>query len=119
MEEKELVPTPNNRIFRNKEFILTFPMQVRYLAKTNNLLADWLSRNPQPTQESVNLPRFEGTVALVYEGAPLDKKVLEVIDYGTTDEDYTAILQILNEGGTSEVWGTITPPRHTKKYGIS
>ena len=65
LEEKELVPIPNSRIFRNKEFLLTFPLKIRYLKKEQNLLADWLSRRPQPTQEADHIPRFEGTVALV------------------------------------------------------
>ena len=33
LERKELVPTPNNRTFRSKESTLTYPIQIRYLAK--------------------------------------------------------------------------------------
>ena len=42
LEARELVPTPNSRILCNTEFLLSFPLQVKYLPKEDNLLADWL-----------------------------------------------------------------------------
>ena len=99
LESRELVPTPNSRVLRNTEFLLSFPLQVKYLPKESNLLADWLSRNPLPAPASGLLPRFEGTVALVYEGMPLDKLLLDLIEECNRDEEYSAVLQVINEGG--------------------
>ena len=97
LETRELEPTPNNRLLRNKEFLLSFPLKVKYLPKDQNLIADWLSRKPQPTEVPGLLPRFEtGTVALVYEGNPLDKKLLDLIDACNQDDNYCSILQVLN-----------------------
>ena len=62
------------------------------------MLADWLSRKPQPSQVPDLLPRFEGTVAVVYKGMPLDKKLLDLIDVCTHDDDYSSVLQVCNEG---------------------
>ena len=93
-----MVPSANSRVFRNKEYLLTFPLKIRYLQKEKNLLADWLSRNPQPTQEAEYQPHFEGTVALIYEGVPLDKKVLETIEAAVADDDYSAVVEVINEG---------------------
>ena len=98
LEDKELVPSANSRLFRNKEYLLTFPLKIRYLQKEKNLLADWLSRKPQSHQEAEHLPRFEGTIALVYEGAPLDRKVLDTIECAVVDNDYSAVVEVLNEG---------------------
>ena len=101
LESRELDPTPNNRILRNTEFLLSFPLKIKYLAKDRNLLADWLSRKPQPTQVPDLLPRFEGAgaIALVYEGMPLDKKLTDLIDACSMDDNYASILQVVNEGG--------------------
>ena len=52
-----------------------------------------------PAPASGLLPRFEGTVALVYEGMPLDKLLLDLIEECNQDEDYSAVLQVVNEGG--------------------
>ena len=73
-------------------------MKIRYLQKEKNLLADWLSRKPQSTQEAEYLPRFEGTVALIYDGAPLDRKVLDTIEAAVADDDYSAVVEVINEG---------------------
>ena len=70
---------------------------IKYLAKDKNLLADWLSRKPQPTQVPDLLPWFEGTIALVYEGF-LDKKLTDLIDACSMDDNYASILQVINEG---------------------
>ena len=45
------------------------------------------------------IPRFDGTVALVYDGMPLDKLLLDLIDAAHADDDYNALLQVVNEGG--------------------
>merc|ERR1711954_182259 len=100
LESRELDPTPNNRILRNTDFLLSFPLKIKYLAKDKNLLADWLSRKLQPTQVPDLLPRFEGTIALVYEGMPLDKKLIDLIDACSMDDNYASILQVINEGGS-------------------
>ena len=34
----------------------------------------------------------------MYEGVPLDRKVLDIIEFGATDDEYTAVLQVLHEG---------------------
>ena len=99
LETRELVPTPNNRLLRNTEFLLSFPLKIKYIPKDANLIANWLSRKPQPSTVSDLLPRFDGTVALVYEGMPLDKKLLDLIDACNNDDDYISVLQVLNEGG--------------------
>jgi hypothetical protein len=100
LETRALEPSPNNRLLRNKEYLLSFPLTVKYLPKEQNLIADWLSRKPQPTEIPGLLPRFEtGTVALVYEGLPLDKKLLDLIEVANQDDAYCSILQVLNEGG--------------------
>ena len=114
LEDKELVPIANNQIFRNKESLLTFPLKVRYLKKEQNLLADWLSRTPQSTQEADHLHRFEGTVALIYEGAPLDKKVLDMIDCAVADDEYSAIVQVVNQGADLRGLGDDHPAKAFK-----
>ena len=47
------------------------------------------------------MPRFEGagTIALVYEGMPIDKKLVDLIDACAMDNNYASILQVVNEGG--------------------
>ena len=92
LESRELEPTPNNRIFRNTEFLLSFPLKIKYISKDRNILADWLSRKPQPTQVPDLLPRFEGTIAMIYEGLPLDKKLLDLIEVCTSDDNYASVL---------------------------
>ena len=99
LESRELVPTPNSRLLCNTEYLLSFPLKVKYLPKDSNLLADWLSRKPQPAPSPDLLPRFEGTVALVYEGMPLDKLLLDLIEAGNADEAYSSVIQVVNEGG--------------------
>ena len=87
LEARELVPTPNSPFLRNTEYLLSFPLKVQYLPKESNLLADWRSRNPKPAPVSDLIPRFEGTVALVYEGMPLDKLLLDLIEECNRNED--------------------------------
>merc|ERR1711867_256358 len=99
LESRELVPTPNDRLLCSTEYLLSFPLEVKYLPKDSNLLADWLSRKPQPDSAPDLIPRFDGTVALIYRGMPLDKLLLDLIDAAHADDDYNAVLQVVNEGG--------------------
>ena len=99
IEARELIPTPKSRLLRNTEYLLSFPLKVKYLAKESNLLADWLSRKPQPAPASDLLPRFKGKVCLIYEGMPLDKLLLDLIEVGNNDEDYASVIQVVKEGG--------------------
>ena len=43
LESRELDLTPNNRILRNTEFLLSFPLKIKYLEKVKNFLEDWFS----------------------------------------------------------------------------
>ena len=77
LEKRDLEPTPNNRLLRNTEYLLSFPIHIKYLPKEKNLLADWLSCKPKPQLVTDLLPRFEGqgTLALV-RGPPSTKNYL-------------------------------------------
>ena len=96
------------------EYLLSFPLQVKYISKERNLLADWLSRKPQPAPVPDLLPRFQGTIALIYEGSPLDKKLLDLIEACTADDNYSSVLQVLNEGGDTKGLRADHPAREFK-----
>ena len=45
LEARELLPTPNNRVLRNTEFLLSFPLKVKYLPKEDITIYLWDDNN--------------------------------------------------------------------------
>ena len=100
IEKKPLDPTLTNRTFRCLEKILGFNLKVLHVPASMNLLADYLSRKEQTTQEAPHFPRMQAShvVAVVHEGVTLDARLVELIEQAAEDSNYMDVVQAVSEG---------------------
>ena len=79
------------------EDILSFNVRVKHIPKRENSLADFMSRKLHSTKEAPDIPRHMpvAMVAIMYEGTVLDKKLMDLVEAGSEDEDYQDILECI------------------------